>query len=447
MIPMTAIAHPTSAAHAAEPTPDSVRNLLARQRDRAERLLNGIRAGVLLLLASAAVAYAPTLTPALNRVNVLVLVPTLTWTLAQYFRFYRRPMLPAWLSTANPVVDITAVTVILGGYALAQSAALAVRTPIFLAYFVILAAQPVTSSARKAAAVALLVIAEYAVLLLLLIASGRLVVVASPIAAAAASGVSLLDEGARLLLLGVAGAVATYATLSHERFVLRYSRASREGERLEARLAEARLHSLKLQLHPHFLFNTLNTITALISVDPRAAERMISGLSDLLRLSLRNVGEQEVPLSREIEILEHYLQIQRIRFRDRLTVSLDVDPAARNALVPNLLLQPLVENAIRHGIAPRAAPGHIRIGAAVRHTMLQVCVVDDGVGNGGAGPRPEGVGLGNTRARLRSLYGPRHRIDARGGPDGGFSVVIDIPFRQHIVTTSPAMPQIPEPVQ
>ena len=412
-----------------EPGPSSVPELLAIQRDRAERLLNGIRAVVLLLLASAAVVYAPTLTPELNRVNVLVLVPTLAWTLAQYFSFYHRPKLPAWLASANPIVDLTAVTVLIGGYAAAQSAVLALRAPMFLAYFVILAAQPITSSARKAAAIAGLAVAEYLALLTYLMASGGVPVVISPLAAAEAPGVSLLDEGAKLLLLAVAGAVATYATHSHERFVLRYSRASHEGERLEARLAEARLQSLKLQLHPHFLFNTLNTITALITVDPRAAERMVSGLSDLLRLSLRNVGEQEVPLARELEILEHYLQIQQIRFRDRLRVSLDIEPAARSALVPNLLLQPLVENAIRHGIAPRAAPGHIRIQAAVRDATLELDVVDDGVGDRSPGVRVEGVGLGNTRVRLRSLYGARHRFEAGGGDGGGFAVRIAIPFR------------------
>src|SRR5688572_30085303 len=145
-------------------TTESARHLLDVQRERAERLLNGVRAGVIGLLAAAALAYAPSLTPALNRVNVLVLAPTLAWTVAQYLIFYRRRQLPGWLSIANPLVDITAVSAIILGYALAQSAALALKTPIFLSYFVILAARPIASSTARAALVAALAVAQYALL-------------------------------------------------------------------------------------------------------------------------------------------------------------------------------------------------------------------------------------------------------------------------------------------
>jgi signal transduction histidine kinase len=424
----------TISAHVTAPTgtaslPDAARGVLAARRDRAERMLNGVRLVVLLLLAVAALAYAPNLTPALNRVNVIVLAPALCWTVAQYLLFYRAPTLPGWLGVANPVVDITAVTAIIGGYGLAQSAALAVKTPIFLAYFVILGARPMASSTRRAAAASALAVLEYGALVWWFVASGRLAVVASPVAAGTAPAISPLDEGAKLLLLAVAGAVVTYATLWEERLAHDYSKASHDREHLEARLAQAQLESLKLQLHPHFLFNTLNTITALINTDPRAAERMVSGLSDLLRLSLRSAPEPEVPLDRELEVLDRYVEIQTVRFKDRLTVAFEIDPSVRRALVPNLILQPLVENAIRHGIAPRAAPGRIEIRATRVDGRLALRVTDDGVGAApGVVPR-EGIGLSNARARLRSLYGTAHRFYAGRGPGGGFAVSIDIPFR------------------
>ena len=409
---------------------ESARHLLEVQRERAERLLNAVRAGVLGVLAIAALIYAPSLTPALNWVNVLVLVPTLAWTIGQYMIFYRRERLPSWLSIVNPLVDITSVSAVILVYALAQSAALALKTPIFLAYFVILAARPIASSTSRAAIVAALAVAQYALLVQFFVMSGR-IVTTSPLDAPGVFGVSLLDESAKILLLAVAGAVATYATAWHERLAISYFRQARDREQLEARLERAQLQTLKLQLQPHFLFNTLNTITALIGVDPRVAERMVSGLSELLRLSLRNAGEQEVPLSRELELLEHYVDIQQIRFRDRLTVTLEVAPDAMQALVPNFILQPLVENAIRHGIGPRAAPGHVDVRAYRENGSLHLRVADDGVGER---IRPyeasrEGIGLGNTKARLEHLYGSAHAFSARGGTAGGFVVDIVIPFR------------------
>ncbi|HEU4640978.1 MAG TPA: histidine kinase [Gemmatimonadaceae bacterium] len=420
--------------NAREPLDEMALQLLGEQRERAERRLNAVRAVVLLLLAIAALVYAPSLTPALNRVNVVVLAPTLSWTIAQFLLFYRARRLPSWLATVNPVVDITAVTAIIGGYGMAQSPVLALKTPIFLVYLVILAARPVTSSARKAAAVSTLAVAEYTALVLLFAATGRLTLAASPVSASATPSISPLDEMAKLLLLGVAGGIATYATAWHERLATTFSRLSRDQEELATRLAEAQLQSLKLQLHPHFLFNTLNTITALIDTDPQGAERMVSGLSELLRLSLRTAGEQEVPLARELEILEHYVEIQQIRFADRLEVSVCVAPEARHALVPNLILQPLVENAIRHGIAPRAAPGHIEVRAGRRDGMLTLSVADDGVGLRAEADieRGEGIGLANTGARLQQLYGEHHRFELGAGRSGGFTVLIEIPFRPAI---------------
>ncbi|MGH7662929.1 MAG: sensor histidine kinase [Gemmatimonadaceae bacterium] len=407
--------------------------LLEAQRDRAERLLNGIRAAVLVLLAAAATAYAPTLTAPLDLVNVLVLAPTLLWTAAQYRLFYSRPLLPGWLGVVNPVVDITAVTLIIGGYAVGQSGALALRSPIFLAYFVILAARPIASSTSKAAAIAALAVCEYAILVMVLVAAGSIRLVESPVTAAAMAAVSPLDECAKLLLLGVAGGVATYATRWQERLATRYYRATRERDQLETRLAQAQLETLKLQLRPHFLFNTLNTITALIHSAPRTAEQMVSGLSELLRFSLGSAGEQEVSLARELEILQHYVAIQQVRFQDRLVVSIDVEAEARQATVPSFILQPLVENAIRHGIAPRAAAGRVDVFAARHGGRLELRVSDDGVGDEAAASRPEGVGLGNTRARLISLYGDDHRLEVVTAPGSGFSVLISIPFHRAAV--------------
>jgi hypothetical protein len=403
--------------------------LLSAHRERAERLLNTVRLVVLLLLAGAAAAYAPSLTPARNRANVLVLAPTLAWAVWQALVYHRREHVPSWLAIANPCVDITAVTAILAGYAWAQSPALALKSPIWVAYFVILAARPITSSARRAAAAAVLAVAEYGALIALLARSGALIVASNPVSASASNRISPLDEGAKLLLLAVAGAVAAYATRWHEHLATSYSRQALDRDRLEVRLAQAQLQSLKLQLHPHFLFNTLNTITALISTDGAAAERMVTGLSGLLRLSLRNAGEQEVPLTRELEVLEHYVGIQQIRFQDRLTVRFAVDPEARCAMVPNLILQPLVENAIRHGIAPRATAGRIEVHARRDNGAVELLVADDGVGvDEAAATAGDGIGLTNTQARLQQLYGREHDFELSSGPLGGFAVRIRIPF-------------------
>jgi two-component system, LytTR family, sensor kinase len=162
--------------------------------------------------------------------------------------------------------------------------------------------------------------------------------------------------------------------------------------------------------------------------DPPSAERMVTGLSELLRVSLGTASEQEVRLDRELEVLKHYLDIQLVRFSDRLSVRMDIDPAAREAMVPSLLLQPLVENAIKHGITPRVAAGHVHISVRRLHETLALSVVDDGVGSRDGAPMSEGVGLGNARARLASLYGKLHRFEAGPREEGGFTVNIEIPF-------------------
>lgn len=218
-----------------------------------------------------------------------------------------------------------------------------------------------------------------------------------------------------------------YANDYYERYRERELRASQ----LETRLAQARLQVLKMQLHPHFLFNTLNAISELVYKDPESAEHMITNLSDLLRLSLDNVGVQEVSLKQELDFLNKYVEIEQMRFHDRLRMKMWIEPDALDASVPNMILQPLVENAIRHGIGMRSSGGSIEIGAEREDGMLHLFVRDDGRGlvNGEQNALREGVGLANTRARLSHLYGATHRFDLNDSPGGGLTVDMAIPFK------------------
>jgi signal transduction histidine kinase len=226
----------------------------------------------------------------------------------------------------------------------------------------------------------------------------------------------------------------TYWALIGLSHALDYYRKYRERElraaQLETRLAQAELDALRMQLHPHFLFNTLNSISVLMAEDVKQARRMLTRLSDLLRASLENKGTHEVTLKEELEFLESYLEIEQTRFQDRLTVRMEVDPKALDARVPNLILQPLVENAIRHGIAPRAAAGLIEIRAQRLNGMVQLEVRDNGAGLNGARPESlmKGIGLSNTRARLEQLYGASHRFELQDEDGHGLTVKIAIPF-------------------
>jgi len=212
---------------------------------------------------------------------------------------------------------------------------------------------------------------------------------------------------------------------------LQAARLELHATQLETQLAQAQLQALKMQLHPHFLFNTLHAISALMDDDVKGARRMIARLSELLRLTLENVGQQEVSLRQELDALERYLEIEQIRFQDRLTVRLAVAPETLDASVPNLVLQPIVENAIRHGIAPRSSAGRIEIRAERRDGMIELQVIDDGPGlQPGNEEFKEGIGLANTRARLRRLYGDEHRIEIKDADEGGLAVKLSIPFRQ-----------------
>jgi signal transduction histidine kinase len=406
---------------------------LRLRRDRAERILNGLRAGVLCLLTAAALAYAPSLSSELNWTNVLILIPLLLWTVAQYVVWYRRPLLPEWLSAANAALDVTAVTAIIGGYAIAESGALALRSPIFLMYFVILAGRPLASSVRRAGFVATLTVVEYLSVVVWLMMTNRVTEAMNPMEAILQGRISPLDEAAKVLLLSIGGVIATYAASWVEHLVIEAGRESAARQQVATRLVQAELDTLKLQLSPHFLFNALNSAVALIGSDRQAAEKMVSELSDFLRMVLSGSMEHEVPLDRELELLERYLRIQRVRFQEKLNVEFDISDEARKAMVPSLLLQPLLENAIRHGIGPRATPGRIWVSAHRAGDMLAMQVVDDGVGASSRRPRDRargtGLGLANTATRLIHLYGDQHQFETGEREGGGFSVKLLIPFR------------------
>ena len=221
------------------------------------------------------------------------------------------------------------------------------------------------------------------------------------------------------LILAVVHAIDYYA---------KYKDREVRASQLETRLAEARLAALRRQMNPHFLFNTLNSISSLMYADPDAADAMLARLSELLRMALDAEGEQEVPLAREIEMLSCYLTIETIRFEERLRVEMDVPPALLDAQVPALSLQPLAENAIRHGIGRRPEGGTLCVRAAREDGHLRLVVEDDGPGLSPEA-QGEGIGLRNLRARLEQLYGERQRLAIADRPGGGVAVEITIPWR------------------
>jgi two-component system, LytTR family, sensor kinase len=230
-------------------------------------------------------------------------------------------------------------------------------------------------------------------------------------------------------LIGIRHAIEYYRQLR-----IRELKASQ----LESKLAVAQLEALKMQLQPHFLFNTLHAISTLIYSNVEGADRMIARLSDFLRLSLDSAGVQEVTLLREMEYVDKYLEIEQVRFGNRLEVRRNIGPDTLDLLVPNLILQPLVENAVRHGIAPRATGGCIELSARVEEKSLVVEVWDDG--RGPAGPIREGVGLSNTRARLAQLYGNESSgasLELGNAPQGGFRARLTIPAHSESVYASP----------
>ena len=204
-----------------------------------------------------------------------------------------------------------------------------------------------------------------------------------------------------------------------------------KSAQLETHLMEARLKTLEAELHPHFLFNTLHAISTLVHRDPESADRMISRLSDLLRITFDRSGEPKVTLKEEMDFLQKYLDIEQTRFQDRLTVHVSVDPDALDGEVPRMILQPLVENAIKHGIAGRNGGDNVQITAGLDGERLWMQVRDNGAGLQVRTLKAlrTGVGLSNTRARLDCLYGRHYRLEF-SDKHGGLSVLIEIPFQR-----------------
>ncbi len=222
------------------------------------------------------------------------------------------------------------------------------------------------------------------------------------------------------VIVGVAQSVRFYRE-SQERSV--------RALELEKRLAEARLMALQMQLNPHFLFNALNSIATLIHRDPKAADRMLIRLAELLRMTLDNTSSQEITLRTELSLLERYLDIERIRFGDRLTFTLDVPAELQSARVPTLLLQPIVENSLRHGLGGVMKPGVVEVKASRHDGTLCLKICDNGKGLRPDQTQKDGIGLSNTRARLQHLYGIHHELVLQNRPEGGVVVTIELPFR------------------
>lgn len=216
----------------------------------------------------------------------------------------------------------------------------------------------------------------------------------------------------------------------------RYQRGQLRASRLEADLAAARLTTLQMQLHPHFLFNTLNSIAVLIRSDPATAERMVARLAEFLRATLENQDSRLVPLRKELQLIDGYLEIEQVRFSDRLRVVKEVDPSALDAEVPFLILQPLVENAIRHGVGNAPGSAELRLRAGSEGETLKLEVMDTGDPgssrgarmDGQAAERGHGLGLANTRARLRQIYQDRADVSLETRSGGGTTVTVRIPL-------------------
>jgi len=248
------------------------------------------------------------------------------------------------------------------------------------------------------------------------------------------SASSDLRDVARSAIVTLASSFIRYWMIAGVYLAVSYFAELKQRElaaaRLATSLAEARLESLRGKLHPHFLFNTLNSIAALVRENPPAAEEMIGTLSDLLRASLASADVHEITLAEELELVSKYASVEQVRFGDRLRIIVDAPAALNEALVPQLLLQPIVENAIRHGVAPREGPGTVRISGSSSNGRLQLVVEDDGIGIGatheGSG---HGIGLGATRERLQYTYGADHAIIVAPRQPSGTRVTIDLPLR------------------
>src|SRR2546421_7229463 len=229
------------------------------------------------------------------------------------------------------------------------------------------------------------------------------------------------------LIIALLIVIAVHALLYYQNF-----RASELAQSsLKTQLAQAQLRALKMQVHPHFLFNTLHSISSLVLDDPPKANSMIARLGDFLRLTLDHADHELVTLKEETEFLRAYLDIEQVRFGDRLKVTFEMEPMTLSAQVPHLILQPIVENAIQHAVAPRTAQSHIDIKAQRLDGLLKLEVKDNGPGIASKGDllEPRGVGLNNVRARLNQVYGSDFQFELTNGAEGGLTVTMEIPFR------------------
>lgn len=236
----------------------------------------------------------------------------------------------------------------------------------------------------------------------------------------------------QLVIIGLALFAATIVVLHTLELTRRLRQREEVALGLRARLSEAELEILKGQLQPHFLFNTLNGVASLIHTAPRTADFVLVQLADLLRASLAHRGTREIALRDELALLDKYLAIQAARFEDKVVIERQIAADAGAALVPQFLLQPLVENAFEHGLARRSGAARVWIGASIEGgapPRLRLEIGDDGAGLSGAGDAPEGVGLGNTRRRLEHLYDERQSLRLAPLPGGGTLVVVELPLR------------------
>ena len=254
-----------------------------------------------------------------------------------------------------------------------------------------------------------------------------------------------------LVLRRITFQIPTFCGLVAIAHALRFYERSKDRERrgleLQASLAQARLQALRMQMNPHFLFNTLNSIASLVQEDGKKAEEMITSLGELLRLTLRGTDRQEVTVREELQFLERYLHIEKTRFGERLQIDRAIDPDTLNGLVPILILQPLVENAVKHGIETQIAPGRIRLEIRRRGDQLSFIVTDNGRSPAASanGELREGIGLGNTRSRLKELYGEKSVMIVGFGQGTGFTAEIHIPWRSPASGANPpaAIPATP----
>lgn len=249
-------------------------------------------------------------------------------------------------------------------------------------------------------------------------------------------GLTYLNELAIYLAILAAGFARNY--------FYRFQERRRKTSELEAQLAEARLEALRMQINPHFLFNTLHAISSMVDDHPRQVHRMIARLSELLRYALESTASQEVPLGKEIDFLERYLEIQQIRFEGRLETTIDVEPELEDALVPSLILQPIVENAIKHGASQSSERvGRVRVTTRLVGTAVVLAVEDNGPGLDTYDlleESSEGIGLANTRKRLENLYEETYRLEAEAASEtGGLRVEIAIPYHTSGARTAVAV--------